>query len=465
MASDSGKVSTGSWGKARAIVDITDQTSTTSKVRVRYILYNESPSNGSYVNSPIGWSIAGTGGLDATGTYTFNISAGSSATIISKTFTYTHRSDGTAANLSFSVNPGSTGTTTFGNPPGLTVDITPPRIPKAPDAPTSVSITDVSATVLRISWAAPGDNGGASITNYLVRRWVGPSASGAYVDTDVGTGRSLTVDWLTRGQTYTFVVYAKNSVGYSPSSGAVTATMLNVPTAPSQPYIGHTTSTSAYVWWNDAASNGGSPITNYALRRYDGSSPSGGFISYNEKSFFRTIDGLTPGATYTFTTLAQNAVGWGLESRPTTLTMTMRPDPPGNVHVSNVGLTDLTVNWSAPGNTGGLPIGGYLVRRYVGSSASGSYVDTFLDSGARSVRINGLSPGQLYTFVVYAQTTATDNGGFSNPSGSATVRTLAGVWVNVSGTWRLAVPYVRRNGVWTPTVPYVRSAGVWKNTT
>lgn len=463
MASDSGKVSTGSWGKARAIVDITDQTSTTSKVRVRYILYNESPSSGSYVNVPIGWSISGTGSLDDTGTYTFSIAAGSSATIISKTFTYTHRSDGTAANLSFSVNPGSTGTTTFGNPPGLTVDITPPRITKPPDAPTGLTSSDVGSSSLKLSWSAPGDNGGASITNYRVRR--ANNSEGGYVDTNTGTARSLTVTGLTRGNIYTFSVDAQNSAGFSPPSGTVTVVMLNVPTAPSQPYIGHTTSTSAYVWWNDAASNGGSPITNYALRRYDGSSPSGGFISYNENSFFRTIDGLTPGATYTFTTLAQNAVGWGLESLPTTLTMTMRPDPPGNVHVTSVGLTSLNVNWSAPGNTGGLPIGGYLVRRYVGSSASGSYVDTFLGSEARYVTIGGLSPGQVYTFVVYAQTTATDNGGFSNPSGSATVRTLAGVWVNISGTWHLAVPYVRRNGVWTPTVPYVRSAGVWKNTT
>ena len=463
MASDSGKVSTGSWGKARAIVDVTDQTGNTSKVRVRYLLYNESPSSGSYVNDPIGWAITGTGGLDDTGTYTFNIAAGSSATIINKTFTYTHRSDGTAANLSFTVNPASTGTTTFGNPPGLTVDITPPRITTVPDAPTGLTSSDVGSSSLKLSWSAPGDNGGASITNYLVRRW--NNSEGGSADTNTGTTRSLTVTGLTRGQIYTFAVYAKNSVGYSSPSGTVTVVMQNVPTAPSSPYIGHTTSTSAYIWWNDVASNGGSPIINYALRRYEGSSPSGGFISYNENSFFRTVDGLTPGATYTFTTLAQNAVGWGLESLPTTLTMTMRPDPPGNVYVSDIGLTSLNVNWSAPGNTGGLPIGGYLVRRYVGSSASGSYVDTFLGSEARYVTIGGLSPGQLYTFVVYAQTTATDNGGFSNPSWSATVRTLAGVWVNMSDTWRLAVPYVRRNGVWTPTVPYVRSAGVWKNTT
>ena len=463
MASDSGKVSTGNNGKARAIVDVTDQTSTTSKVRVRYILYNESPYSGSYVNDPIGWSISGTGSLDATGTYTFNIGAGSSETIINKTFTYTHRSDGTAANLSFSVNPGSTGTTTFGNPPGLTVDITPRRITKPPDAPTGLTSSEVGSTSLKLSWSAPGDDGGSGITNYRVRR--ANNSVGGYVDTNTGTARSLTVTGLTRGNIYTFSVDAQNSAGFSPPSGTVTVVMQNIPTAPSSPYIGHTTSTSAYVWWNDVQSNGGSPIINYALRRYDGSSPSGGFISYNENSFFRTVDGLTPGATYTFTTLAQNAVGWGAESLPTTLTMTMRPDPPGNVNVSSVGLTSLNVNWSAPGNTGGLPIGGYLVRRYVGSSASGSYVDTFLDAGARSVYINGLSPGQLYTFVVYAKTTATDNGGFSNPSGSATVRTLAGVWVNISGTWRLAVPYVRRNGVWTPTVPYVRSAGVWKITT
>lgn len=462
MASDSGKVSTGNYGKARAIVDVTDQTSTTSKVRVRYILYNESPS-GSYNNNPISWSISGTGGLDASGTYTFNIAAGSSATIINKTFTYTHRSDGTAANLTFHVNPGSTGTTNLGNPPSLTVDITPSRIPQAPGAPTSVSASDVDSSSLKLSWSAPGDDGGPNITNYRVRRW--NNSVGGYSDTDTGTARSLTVTGLIRGQVYTFAVYAQNSVGFSAPSGTATVVMKDVPSSPSQPYLGNITSSSLYAWWNGSASDGGSPVTNYALRAYNGFVATGWFNSYNENSLSRTIGGLTPGATYTFTALAQNAVGWGPESPSVTVTLPMRPDPPENVHVSDIGLTDLTVNWSAPGNTGGLPIGSYLVRRYVGPSASGSYVDTFLDSGARSVRINGLSPGQLYTFVVYAQTTATDNGGFSNPSGSATVRTLAGVWVNISDTWRLAVPYVRRNGVWTPTVPYVRSAGVWKVTT
>ena len=465
MASDSGKVSTGSYGKARAIVDITEQTSTTSKVRVRYILYNESPSSGSYVNDPIGWSISGTGSLDATGTYTFNISAGSSATIISKTFTYTHRSDGTAANLSFSVNPGSTGTTTFENPPSLTVDITPPRIPQAPDAPSGLSASSVGSTSVKLSWSAPSDNGGASITNYRVRRWTGSSTSGSYANTDTGTTRSLTVSGLTEGGTYTFAVFAQNSEGWSAQSSTIQVNLLGRPSAPGVPSLSNATSTSLSASWAASSDNGGASITNYALRRYSGSSASGAFVSDNANSLSRTVSGLTPGATYTFTTVAYNSVGWGAESGPRTITLSKRPDPPTGVAALDVQSISLTIAWSAPGNTGGLPITNYLVRRWTGPSASGSYTDISVDASARSALISGLSPGQEYTFVVYARTAATDNNGYSNASSAVTARTLAGVWVHVSGTWRLAVPYVRRNGIWTPAIPYVRSAGVWKITT
>lgn len=465
MASDSGKVSTGNYGKARAIVDVTSQGSNTSTIRVRYILYNESPTGSAYNNNPISWSINGSGSLDASGTYTFNISAGGSDTIISRSFTYTHKSDGTASTLTFNVNPGDTGTYVFGNPPSISVTITPKRIPQAPDKPTGLTASSVGSTSVKLSWSAPGDNGGASITNYRVRRWAGSSASGSYANTDTGTTRSLTVSGLTEGGTYTFAVFAQNSEGWSPQSSTIRVDLLGRPSAPGTPTLSNATSTSLSASWTAASDNGGASITNYALRRYSGSSASGSFVSDNANSLSRTVTGLTPGATYTFTTLAYNSVGWGAESGTRTITLSKRPDAPTGVGASNVQPTSLTISWSAPGNTGGLPITNYLVRRWTGTSASGSYTDISAAASARSVAVSGLSPGQAYTFAVYARTAATDNSGYSNVSSAVTVRTLAGVWVRVSGTWRLAVPYVRRNGVWTPAIPYVRTAGVWKITT
>lgn len=465
MASDSGKVSTGNYGKARAIVDVTSQGSSTSTIRVRYILYNESPTGTSFVNDPISWGINGTGSLNATGTYTFSISSGGSDTIITRSFTYTHQSDGTASALTFIVNPGDTGTYVFGNPPSISVDITPPRIKQPPGKPTGLSSSSIGSTSVKLSWSAPSDNGGASITNYRVRRWRGSSASGAYANTDTGTTRSLTVTGLDEGVTYTFAVFAQNSEGWSDQSGTETVNLLDRPSAPGVPTLANATSTTLSASWSAPSSNGGASVTNYSLRRYSGASVSGSYVTDIANALSRTVTGLTPGATYTFTTLAYNSVGWGTESAGRTITLSKRPDPPTGVGVSAVESMSLSVSWAAPSNTGGLPITSYLVRRFTGTSASGSYTDVSAASTARSVSISGLSPGQEYTFVVYARTAATDNGGYSNQSSSVTVRTLAGVWIRVSGTWRLAVPYVRRNGVWVPAVPYVRSAGVWKITT
>lgn len=464
MASDSGKKTSGSLGKARAIVDVTSQGSTTSTLRVRYILYNESPTGTSFVNDPIPWNINGPGSLNASGTYTFSIPGGGSSTIITRNFTYTHRSDGRAPNLTFIIGVGNTGTYVFGDPPTITVDITPPRIKQPPDKPTGLSYSSVGSTSVHLAWSAPSDNGGANITNYRVRRWRGSSASGAYANTDTGTTRSLTVTGLDEGVTYTFAVFAQNAEGWSPQSSTVTVTLLDRPSAPGTPTLSNVTSTSLTATWAAASDNGGASITNYALRRYIGTTTSGSPVSDNANSLSRSVSGLTPGETYTFTTLAYNSVGWGAESAGRTVTLSRRPDPPTGVNTSNVQPTTLTVGWSAPANTGGLPITGYLIRRWAGTSASGSYTDVSASASARSVTISGLSPGQNYTFAVYAQTAATDNGGYSNRSATTTVRTLAGVWIRVSGVWRLAVPYVRRNGVWEPAVPYVRTAGVWKIT-
>lgn len=335
----------------------------------------------------------------------------------------------------------------------------------SPDKPVGLSSSAVGSTSVKLSWSAPRNDGGSSITNYRVRRWAGTSTSGSYVNTDTGTARSLTVTGLSEGGTYTFAVFAQNRVGWSERSATIRVDLPGRPSAPGEPQLADITSTSLSAAWHPPIDNGGMSITNFALRRYVGSSASGAFISYNAASQYRHVTGLTPGETYTFTTLAQNGVGWGPQSTPRTITLSRRPDAPWGVSVTDVQTTSLKVTWSPPGNTGGPPITGYLIRRYTGSSASGSYDDMAVSEGSRSVPIGGLSPGQEYTFVVYARNSATDNGGYSNPSGAVTVRTIAVVRVRVSGTWRLAVPYVLRNGVWVQAVPYVRTAGVWKITT
>ena len=83
---------------------------------------------------------------------------------------------------------------------------------EVPDAPTSVSATggDASADV---SFTAPADIGGAAITAYY-------AVSNPDQITGTGASSPVSVTGLTNGTSYTFTVWALNSYGPSPYSGA-----------------------------------------------------------------------------------------------------------------------------------------------------------------------------------------------------------------------------------------------------
>jgi hypothetical protein len=146
----------------------------------------------------------------------------------------------------------------------------------------------------------------------------------------------------------------------------------------------------------------------------------------------------------------------------TLIRIPIRPAPPGTPTFSNERPTSLTVSWAGSPNNGGNLLDGYQLRIYKGSGTSGPFSGNFAANLSRN--LTGLTPGGIYTFTVLAKNDAADNGGYSNPSGSATIQMFGGSYVRSGGVWKAAIPYVRSGGTWRLAVPYVRSGGAWKLT-
>jgi len=147
-----------------------------------------------------------------------------------------------------------------------------PVVVTVPGAPTigTVVAGNASATV---NWAAPANNGGATITEYRIQVRTGTTVVRTVTGVP-GTAVSSVVTGLTNGTAYNFRVRAVNSAGQgalSAASNTVTPTGAVVATRPAPPVIGTAVSgvaggaITATANWAAPSSDGGSAITGYRV--------------------------------------------------------------------------------------------------------------------------------------------------------------------------------------------------------
>ena len=258
-----------------------------------------------------------------------------------------------------------------------------------PGAPTGLSAT-VSDQGVDLSWTAPANNGGQSITDYEYEQ----GGSGIWISTG-GTATSYTVTGLTNGQPYRFRVRAVNSVG----AGAASAASPNVTpaTEPDAP-----TGLSATVSdqrvdlsWTAPANNGGATILRYEYE-LDFSST---WTSTGSTTPSTTVRNLTNGQSYTFQVRAVNRVGAGPASGSQSATPTatlVAPDTPHSLNATP-GNRRVRLGWVQP--SGGAALTHYEYEL----DGSGIWIST----GGTDTRhtVTGLNNGQTYTFRVRAVNT------------------------------------------------------------
>ena len=211
----------------------------------------------------------------------------------------------------------------------------PPVVPGAPTAVTGV----IGNGTVAVSWLAPLDNGGSTVTGYTV-------TSNPGVGTCTTTGAlSCTVSGLTNGTAYTFTVFATNAIGDGPPS-APSAPVTPLPVVPGAPtaVTGVGGNGTVAVSWLAPLDNGGSTVTGYTVT----SSPGVGTCT-TTGALSCTVSGLTNGTAYTFTVFATNAIGDGPPSAPSAPVTPLPVVPGAPTAVTGVGGNGtVAVSWLAP---------------------------------------------------------------------------------------------------------------------
>jgi hypothetical protein len=274
-----------------------------------------------------------------------------------------------------------------------------------------------------------------------------------------GADGTLTVNFsVGYGITNTSTFLSNKRVGVS---GVVINPL--IPGTPTGLKLSNITSDSLTLTWNASAS-----AQSYFVDQWPNTAGTGTAVRTQVFGLTTDISGLTPGSGYRYQVTATNSQGDGPASTAVTTTLTAAATAPSAPTFTSVSARSLTVKWVKPASNGGSTITGYRVSRYDGPDTSGSSTDTDTTGSGTSLAVTGLSPGAIYTFVIIAKNSSTDNGGLSAPSAPSTVTLLAGAWMRVDGVWQIAIPYVRHAGTWQLATPYVRvtknSIPAWKLT-
>uniref|UniRef100_A0A3B3WRY7 Titin n=1 Tax=Poecilia mexicana TaxID=48701 RepID=A0A3B3WRY7_9TELE len=239
--------------------------------------------------------------------------------------------------------------------------------PGPPDGPLKVKV--ISAEKCNLNWNPPLNNGGASITHYIIEKRETSRVTWTEVEPHI-EAISCKVTKLVCGKEYIFRIAAVNKYGvgeFLESEPFVAQNPFKPPSAPSTPVPSAVTGDSVVLTWERPESDGGSEIDGYILEKRDKDGVR--WTKCNKRRLndmrFRCT-GLAEGHYYQFRVLAENAAGVGAPSESSeyikVCEATYPPGPPSNPKVTDYSSSTVSLIWSKPIYDGGNTINGYIVE-------------------------------------------------------------------------------------------------------
>lgn len=271
-----------------------------------------------------------------------------------------------------------------------------------PNAASSPSASVLSRTSLSVSWNSPSDDGGQAISSYDVQ-YSSDGGSSWLPETPLSViGNSTNISGLITGSSYKIRVAALNPVGRSSWTSSSTGTLLaSSSDSVSGLSVSSYTSTSASLWWSDPFSNGGSPITDYAIQyRVRGAFSWTEFSDGTSTTAGVTITGLTRGANYEFRVGAVNSQGTSWSSAVSQIPSSV-PGTLTSLVPTVTSRTSMTLSWLAPSDNGGQPMTSYNIQ-YSSDSGVTWLPATPISVTGTAATLNTLTPGASYRVRVAA---------------------------------------------------------------
>ena len=181
--------------------------------------------------------------------------------------------------------------------------------------------------------------------------------------------------------------YFTTALGTDPFPIGATITILGRPGPPTD-ISGVRNPTSIYLSWTAPANTGNYPLTNYIVTDVTND------ISYNTPNTNTnyTATGTDPNTVYTYSIQSVNTYG-GISTASTSFVAGTVPGPPTNLSAQGINNA-ISLTWTAPVNTGGVPLLYYVITDTV-SDISYNTPDT-----TTTYNVTGLTPNLTYTFVI-----------------------------------------------------------------